>query len=252
MRSMALERRPDGSVSIFHHGRHYRREPGSSGRWLKRTHSGWRAVSARRARRLERAYQHRDEIKKVQRFPREWVQRFSRPKSDAEAAAKKEQIRGLWAENQKLQTSNKQNRYNLGKALDELHALRAHHGNGTYDKDVEALRIPKPTAWRIRNYYREVAGLAPVPQFVSSETNPPDGSQASPATPPSGEPGGAAEILRARAAKQKKITQVRLDPKRHKIFHKKLKKLAQVLGTEGVSETTFKAIVTYEVLPCVK
>ena len=142
----------------------------------------------------------------MQRFSREDVQRFPRLKSDAEAAAKKEQIRGLWAENQKLQASNKQNRYKLGKALDELHALRAHHGNGTYDKDVEALGIPKPTAWRIRNYYREVAGLAPVSQFVSNETNLPDGTQASPATSPSMEQGGAAEILRERAAKQKKIT----------------------------------------------
>jgi hypothetical protein len=67
MRSMALERRLDGSVFIFHHGRQYRREPGSSCRWVKRTHSGWRTVSARR---LERAYQHCDEIKQVQRFPR--------------------------------------------------------------------------------------------------------------------------------------------------------------------------------------
>jgi hypothetical protein len=147
---------------------------------------------------------------------------------------------------------NKQNRYELGKALDELHALRAHHGNGTYDRDVEALGIPKPTAWRIRNYYREVAGLAPVSQFVSFETNPPDDTPASPAMSPSGEPGGAAEFLREQAAKQKKITQVRLDPERHKIFHKNLKKLAVVLGTEGVSETTFKAIATYEVPTCAK
>lgn len=162
------------------------------------------------------------------------------------------QIRGLWEENQKVQAVNKQNRYELGKALDELHALRAHHGNGTYDRDVETLGIPKPTAWRIRNYYREVAGLSPVSQFVSNETNPLDATPASLATSPSGEPGIAAEFLRERAAKQKKITQVRLDAERHKIFHKKLKKLAVALGTEGVSETTFKAIATYEVAACAK
>jgi hypothetical protein len=242
MSSMAIERRADGSVFIFHHGRQYRREPG--GGWSRRTANGRKEVSDRRARRLERAHRHRDELPKVLRFPR--------LKSDPEVLAKKEQIRCLWEENQKVQASNKQNRYKLGKALDELHALRAHHGNGTYDKDVEALGIPKPTAWRIRNYYREVAGLVPVPQFVSNETNPPDGTQASPATSPSGEQVGAAEILRERAAKQKKITQVRLDPERHKIFHKKLKKLAVSLGTEGVSETTFKAIATYEVPACAK
>jgi hypothetical protein len=78
MRSMAFERRPGGSIFIVRHGRQYRREPGSSGRWLKRTHIGWSAVSARRARLLERAYRHRDELKKVQRFSRERVQRLPR------------------------------------------------------------------------------------------------------------------------------------------------------------------------------
>ena len=234
MSSMAIEQRADGSVYIFNHGRQYRREPG--GGWSRRTANGRREVSDRRARRLARAYRHRDELPKVLRSPR--------LKSDPEVLAKKEQIRGLWEENQKVQAVNKQNRYELGKALDELHALRAHHGNGTYDRDVKALGIPKLTAWRIRNHYREVAGLSPVSQFVSNETNP--------ATSPSGEPGGAAEVLRERAAKQKKITQVRLDPERHKIFHKRLKKLAVALRTEGVSETTFKAITTYEVPACAK
>jgi hypothetical protein len=250
MSSMAIEQRADGSVHIFHHLQHYRREPG--GGWSRRTANGRREVSDRRARRLEGAYRHRDELKQIQRFPREQVQRFPRLKRDAKAEIKKEQIRGLWEENQQLQTSNKKNRYELGKALDELHALRAHHGNGTYDKDVEALGMPKPTAWRIRNYYREVAGLAPVSQFVSNETNLSDGTPESPATSPSEEPGAAAEILREQAAKQKKITQVRLDPERHEIFHKRLKKLKVVLLTEGVSETIFKAITTYEVSACAK
>ena len=81
MQSIALERRPDGSVSIFDgaRGRQYRREPGSNGRWLKRTVSGWRTVSDHRARRLEHAYQHRDEIEKVQRFPREWDLKLDQP-----------------------------------------------------------------------------------------------------------------------------------------------------------------------------
>jgi hypothetical protein len=243
---LAIDSRPDGSISIFYHGRQYLREPG--GGWSRRrsTANGWKDGSDRHARRLERACRHRDELKPVQRFPRERVQRFPRLKRDPEAEAKKEQIRELWAENQKVQTVNKKNRYELGKALDELHALRAHHGNGTYDRDVETLGIPKPTAWRIRNYYRELAGLAPVSQFVSNETNLPD------VTSPSGESGRAAAIMRERAATQKKITQVRLDPERHKIFHKRLKKLAVALGTEGVSETTFKAIATYEVPACAK
>jgi hypothetical protein len=70
MEPIALELRTDGSVSIFDvdRGRQYRREP--NGSWTKRTHNGGKTVSARRARRLERAYQHRDEIKQVQRFPR--------------------------------------------------------------------------------------------------------------------------------------------------------------------------------------
>jgi hypothetical protein len=70
MQSMAFERRPDSSISIFHHGRQYRREPGSCGRWLKRTVSGWKAVSDHRARRLERAYRHSDTTKAVRRYPR--------------------------------------------------------------------------------------------------------------------------------------------------------------------------------------
>ena len=241
MSSVAIEQRSDGSVFIFGHGRQYRREP--DGGWSRRTANGRKDVSDRRARRLERAHKHRDELPKVLRFPR--------LKFDPEVLAKKEQIRGLWKENQKVQAVNKQNRYELGKALNELHALRAHHGNGTYDRDVEALGIPKPTAWRIRNYYREVAGLSPVSPFVSIETNP-HATSASPATSPSAEPGGAGKFLREHAAKQTKITQVRLDPERHKVFHKNLKKLAAALGTEGVSETTFKAIATYEVLACAK
>jgi hypothetical protein len=241
---LAWEQRPDGYLAIFYRGRQYRREPG--GRWFKRMANGWREVSERRARRLERAYRHRDEFRQVKRSPREQVRRFPRLKRDPEAEAKKEQIRCLWVENQKLQPLNKKNRYELGKALDELHELRAHHGNGTYDRDVADLGIPKPTAWRIRNFYRELAGLAPVSQFVSNETNLSDVSS------PSGEAEAAAEIMRERAAKQTKITQVRLDPERHKIFHKKLKKLEVALVVKGVSETIFKAITTYEVPTCAK
>ena len=72
MRSIAMEQRPDGSVSIFdiNRGLQYKREPGSDGRWLKRTISGWREVSERRARRLERASRHRDTTKAICRFPR--------------------------------------------------------------------------------------------------------------------------------------------------------------------------------------
>jgi len=77
MGSMAIEQRADGSVFIFHYGRQYRRE--SNGSWTKRTYNGWRKVSARRARRLERAYQHREEIKKVRRSPREWDLKLEQP-----------------------------------------------------------------------------------------------------------------------------------------------------------------------------
>ena len=70
MGSMAKERRADGSVSIFHHGRQYRREPDNSGQWGKRKGNGWKEVGQHRSRRLERAYRHRDTIKAVHRFPR--------------------------------------------------------------------------------------------------------------------------------------------------------------------------------------
>jgi len=71
MNTPAFERRPDGSVSIFVGGRQYRREPNSDG-WLKRRRSGYgfRPVSDRRARRLDRLYRHRDELKRIGRFPR--------------------------------------------------------------------------------------------------------------------------------------------------------------------------------------
>ena len=65
---MALEQRPDDSVFIFLHGRQYRREP--DGSWTKRTNDVWKTISTRRARRFERANQHRDDLKRVQRFPR--------------------------------------------------------------------------------------------------------------------------------------------------------------------------------------
>ncbi len=246
MRSAAIEQRPDRSIFNWTAGRPYRREHG--GGWSRRrsTTNGWKDVGDCRALRLERAYQHRDELKQVQRSPRLDVQRFPRLKRDPAAEAKKEQIRGLWADNQKVQTENKKNRYELGKALDELHALRAHHGNGTYDRDVEALGIPKPTAWRIRNYYSELAGFTPVSEFVSNETNLTDVKSSS------GEAGTAAAIMRERAAKQIKITQVRLDPERHKIFHKRLKKLEVAMVVKGVSETIFKAITTCEMPTCAK
>ena len=60
MNDTAIEIRPDGFASLTRHGRLYKREPGSdrSHKWLKRTPNGWRAVSERRARRLERVYHH--------------------------------------------------------------------------------------------------------------------------------------------------------------------------------------------------
>lgn len=71
MQDTAFECREDGSRSIFIAGTQYRRDKHSY-RWLKRTPSGYgyRPVSDRRARRLERIYRHRDEIKRIRRFPR--------------------------------------------------------------------------------------------------------------------------------------------------------------------------------------
>jgi hypothetical protein len=232
---------------------------------------------------------------------------------DAEIAARKERIRELWAENQAIQPRNKKNRFELGKELDELHKSRAHHGNGSYDKDVAALGIPKPTAWRIRNYYRELAGLAPVPQFVSPETNStiakvaagasnvamevrsalinegfkqadvdkveldaawdfaeayrnahrqlrpgPNGAttagmgSSTGTTQPTGAGRSVGDTLRDRAKKTKTITQVRLEPSRHELFHQALTRIAAVLGTKSDSKTIFQVVTTYEVPPCAK
>jgi hypothetical protein len=187
------------------------------------------------------------------------------PGDDPTVAAKKSHIRLLWKENESLQARNKENRYELGKSLDELHDLRAHHGNGTYDKDVESLGIPKPTAWRIRNYYRELAGLAPVSQSVSVEANSPGGSDAdtpgaagSSAVGETSGPGmtetpkAGADRLRADSKQKKKVTQVRLEPARHDVFRKALKECAAELGTDSDSETIFKLVTNYKVQPCAK
>jgi hypothetical protein len=73
MDQIALERRSDGSVSIFDgRGRQFKRVVGSDGghRWLKRTADEFRPVSGHRARRLERIYRHPKKVKPVQRCPR--------------------------------------------------------------------------------------------------------------------------------------------------------------------------------------
>jgi hypothetical protein len=188
------------------------------------------------------------------------------PEDDPKVAAKKRQIRLLWKVNEILQAGNKRNREALGKALDELHDLRAHHGDGTYDADVEELGISKSTAWRIRNYYREVAGLAPVSQFVSVEANSTAGSEAAETPAAAGSstvgemtgPGttetqkSGADRLRAGAKQKKKITQVRLEPARHEIFRAAIKAISAQLGTANDSETIFKLVTTYKVQPCAK
>ena len=77
MNQLALERRPDGSVSIFDvaSGRRDRTNVRwlrvmERSRWLKRKGERLKEVSSRRVRRLERLYQHPEKAKTVQRFPR--------------------------------------------------------------------------------------------------------------------------------------------------------------------------------------
>jgi hypothetical protein len=229
---------------------------------------------------------------------------------DAAITAKKDRIRVLWAEYLTIRACKKKNYYELGQALDELHVMRAHHGDGTYDADVKAFGISKSTAWRVRNLYREVAGLAPVPEFVSIETNFTAGTAASPtntvledvrsalinegfkrtdvakivfdaawdfaeayrnahgqlragvsgatvpvpaaATQGVGVGRSAADTMRDRASKKKKITQVRLESSRHETFHQSLAKWRAALGTENVSETIFQIVTTCEVPSCAK
>lgn len=73
MEHAAIERRDDGSASVFIGGRHYERERigPTDVRWLKRTRNIDRPVSSHRARRLESIYQHPESAKRVLRFPRE-------------------------------------------------------------------------------------------------------------------------------------------------------------------------------------
>jgi hypothetical protein len=186
------------------------------------------------------------------------------PEGDPKVAAKKHQIGLLWKANQNIQARNEKNRYKLGKALDELHGLRAHYGHGAFDKDVEELGISKSTAWRIRNYYRELAGLAPASQFVSVETNSTAGSDPAESPAAAGnatvsemaEPGtmatqkSGADRLGASAKLKKQVTQVRLEPARHEVFRKALKECAAELGTDSDSETIFMLVTTYRVQPC--
>jgi hypothetical protein len=186
------------------------------------------------------------------------------PEDDPKVAAKKHQIRLLWKANQIIQARNKKNRFELGKAFDELHGLRARRGNGTYDKDVEDLGISKSTAWRVRSYYRELAGLAPVSQFVSIETNSTAGSDSAetpaaagiatvsemtePVTTATQQSG--ADRLRAGAKLKKQVTQVRLEPARHDVFRKALKECAAEFGTRTDSDTIFMLVTTFRVQPC--
>jgi len=74
MAKLLIDLREDDSASIWDRelGRQYVRVTGSDGTysWLKRTLSGFRAVSAHQARRLERAYRQRAELESIRRYPR--------------------------------------------------------------------------------------------------------------------------------------------------------------------------------------
>jgi hypothetical protein len=181
-----------------------------------------------------------------------------------EIAATIERISERWSEKQALKARDEENDFQLGKDLDLLHAQRAHHGNGTYDKDVAALNIPKTTAWRLRNHYRDIAGLSPIPEpeLVPTGTNlatvsdattgtptPGAGSPPSPTAsmPPTSPQKSGANFMRTRAQETKQVTQVRLIPSRHEIFHEALKKLSAQFETHDDSETIFHAITTYGV-----
>jgi hypothetical protein len=73
MSETAIQIRADGTGEIYRGGRQYLRVLGddSEPSWFKRTSQGLRPVSEHRARRLERIYRHRDEIKQFRRYPRE-------------------------------------------------------------------------------------------------------------------------------------------------------------------------------------
>jgi hypothetical protein len=136
MHSTALEQRLDGSVFIFLHGRQYRREP--NGSWTKRRDNGWKAVSASRARRLERANQHRGEIKQVQRF--------TRPEPRRRIAELIQQVFMSIAQRREMNTI-------IGRACNELKELVGHGNWQTFFKRTFAPRLNLRTAER----YMELA-----------------------------------------------------------------------------------------------
>jgi hypothetical protein len=86
----------------------------------------------------------------------------------------------------------------------------------------------------------------------AGETSAPGTASPEATTPTSGTSKSGAQILLERAKKQKRITQVRLEPPRHELFHQALTRIAAVLGTKSDSETIFQVVTTYEVPPCAK
>jgi hypothetical protein len=72
MVDVAIRIREGGFASLAHHGRLYKREPGSDGRphWSEGIADRHKPVSVHRARRYERIYRHPKEVKPFRRFPR--------------------------------------------------------------------------------------------------------------------------------------------------------------------------------------
>jgi hypothetical protein len=69
---LAIQIREGGIASLVHHGRLYKREPGSDGRphWSELIADRHRPVSDHRARRYERIYRHPKKIKPFRHYPR--------------------------------------------------------------------------------------------------------------------------------------------------------------------------------------
>lgn len=166
MHSMAVDQRPDGSVFIFLHGRQYRREP--NGSWTKRTNNVWETVSARRARRLERANQHRDEIKQVQRFPRtvmvaeqetqsgNSIIRFPRRKQ-----SKQQRINALVEKVLVLLQQRKEARVQIGHACIALKRLVGHsHWGRFFERTIAPCGMKRRTCVRYMELARKQAVIS--------------------------------------------------------------------------------------------
>src|SRR5579864_864542 len=153
MHRLALERGPDGSASIFDvaSGRQYKREVvgDDTSRWVKKQGGTIKEVSSRRARRLERLYQHPENAKPVHRFPR------SRTAEDVAFFRTADRIVELETQAREWIGRGREANIQLGHILQELKVLVGH---GNFQKYFETkFGGPYGIAFRTAQAYMRLA-----------------------------------------------------------------------------------------------